>query len=356
MNPVELNLAIDGRPLVGNRTGIGVHTAEIASRLTINPAPLIASHAPIADRQGIEHCRFFVDPAPFGVWWQLFTLARVVERERCDVLWGPHGTLPPGTKVPAVVSVHDLTSITAPHRHRLRTIASFNLLIRHSLEHASFIAAVSRITADEVVRGFALERQKVVVVPNGVDPFFSPGADAALGPYLLYVGTLEPRKGVDDLFAVWKELGRVPRLVIAGDPGWGHYRLRRQLQNHIAAGKITIEGFVSRERLRELYRGALCLVYPSRYEGFGLPPLEAMACGTPVIASTGGAIPEVVGEAALLFPAGDLEKLRSTLTRVIQEASLRAELRGKGLRRAAEFRWETSAALMQELLQRAAAQ
>src|SRR5688500_11908265 len=107
----QLRVAIDGRALVGNRTGIGVHTAEIASRLTVEPPPLIAAHAQITDREAIEHCRFAVDPAPFGLWWQLSLLPRVIERENCEVLWGPHGTIPPGLKVPSVISVHDLTSI-----------------------------------------------------------------------------------------------------------------------------------------------------------------------------------------------------------------------------------------------------
>src|SRR5688500_14126403 len=103
----HLSVAIDGRALVGNRTGIGVHTAEIAARLGVEPPPLIAAHAEIRDRDGSQPCRFAVDDAPFGLWWQLFSLPRVVEREECEVLWGPHGTIPPRLKVPAVISVRN---------------------------------------------------------------------------------------------------------------------------------------------------------------------------------------------------------------------------------------------------------
>jgi len=353
MSAVRLGVAIDGRPLVGNRTGIGVHTAEIAGRLGFTPPPLIASHAEIEDRSGIEGCRFAVDPAPFGVWWQLFRFPSIAQRAGADVVWGPHGTLPPSLELPAVVSVHDLTSIHQPQHHRIRTIASFNLLIRRSLEKARFIAAVSRTTAEEIIRGFAIEREKVVVVPNGVDPFFSPGDERERG-YLLYVGTLEPRKGLEDLLAAWELLRPRPRLVVAGDPGWRYYRLRRAIRKHVETGEITLAGFVGRKKLLELYRGADCFVYPSRYEGFGLPPLEAMACGTPVITSTAGALPETVGDAALTFRAGDVVELARLIGRVLAERQLRVELRERGIRRAADFRWDRSAALMQELLVSAA--
>lgn len=354
MSASSLKVAIDGRPLVGQRTGIGVHTAEIAGRLRFDPPPLIASHAEIEDRSGIADCRFAVDPAPLGVWWQMLRFPTVAARDGCDVVWGPHGTLPPTLRIPAVVSMHDLTSIHQPHLHRLKTIASFNLLIRRSLEMARFIAAVSRTTAEEVIRGFAIEREKVMVVPNGVDSFFSPGVEDQRGEYLLFVGTLEPRKGLEDLLAAWELLSRRPRLVIAGSAGWHYRRLRRYIQKYVQSGEITLAGFVERKMLRGLYRGAACLIYPSRYEGFGLPPLEAMACGTPVITSRAGALPETVGDAALTFHAGDVVDLSMLIGRVLAEPALRAEMRERGIRRAATFRWDRSAELMQDLLLRAA--
>ena len=132
-----MRLLIDGRALVGNRTGIGVHTAEIAQRLDVDT--LIASHAEITNREGLERCTFRVDRTPLGVAWQQRTLPRI----EADVLWGPHGTLPLTWKKPSVVTVHDFTSITMPGRHRLKTILSFNLFIGRSLEMASRVACVS---------------------------------------------------------------------------------------------------------------------------------------------------------------------------------------------------------------------
>ena len=328
-----MNVLIDGRPLVGNRTGIGVHTAEIAGRL--RGIPLIASHAVIENRQALEHCAFRVDHSPLGVLWQQTILPEI----EAEVLWGPHGTLPWTWKKRSVATVHDFTSITMPGRHRLKTILSFNLFIGQSLETATRVACVSRAVADEAMRGFGVSAEKIEIVPNGVDGFFSPGGIE--GDYVLFTGTLEPRKGIDDLFDAWSSLPSPrPRLLLAGDPGW---------RTRIPDGAEVL-GYVPRERLRDLYRGARAFVYPSRYEGFGIPPLEAMACGAPVIATRTGAIPEFAGDAAVLVDPGDREGLRSALRRVLGDPELRRELRARGPERARLYTWDRSAALMAELL------
>ena len=334
-----MQILIDGRPLVGNRTGIGVHTAEIARRLDVDPPPLIASHAEIADRSGLEHCAFRVDPTSLGVLWQQWKLPRI----DADVLWGPHGTLPMTWTRPSVVTVHDFTSITMPRLHRLKTILSFNLFIGRSLEQASRIACVSRAIADETIRGFGVPASKIEIVPNGVDEFFSPDPAIAEGDYLLFTGTLEPRKGVHDLIAAWSGLPAPrPRLILCGDPGW-------KVRIPQLAG-LEVTGYATRERLRDLYRGALAFVYPSRYEGFGIPPLEAMACGAPVIATRTGAIPEFAEGAALFVEAGDVDDLRAALVRILRDATLRRELRARGPEQARLWTWDRGARAMWELL------
>lgn len=336
----ELQVVIDGRSLVPARTGIGVHTAEIAGRLDVTPPPLIASHAEVTNRQGIERCRFRVDPAPNGILWQQFVLPRIAD---AGVLWGPFGTIPLALRIPSVITLHDFSSITMPGRHRLKTIASFNLFIGRSLERARRVAAVSHSVAEEAVRWFGVPRQKIEIVPNGVDEFFRPGGEES--DFVLYVGTLEPRKGIDDLFAVWWSLPepRLP-LMICGDPGWG-VRMPEGVQT---------TGWVDRERLRYLYQRARIFVYPSRYEGFGIPPLEAMACGAPVIATRTGAIGEYADGAALLIDPGDREGLREAMVRLIGDGALRSELRARGIERARQYRWERSAEIMTALLAEAA--
>jgi glycosyltransferase involved in cell wall biosynthesis len=340
VSTVDPHIVVDGRPLVGNRTGIGVHTAEIVRRLPFTPPAIIASHKWIENRDGIEHCRFQVDPFRLGVVWQQFALPRV----EGDVVWGPHGTLPMALRKPAVVTLHDFTSITMPARHELKTVLSFNLFIGRSLEIAERVAAVSRRIADEAIRGFGVPPSKIEIVPNGVDEFFSPGGTE--GDYILFVGTLEPRKGLDDLVAVWSSLpASRPRLVLCGDEGW---------RTRFSAPGIEVTGFVEKERLRDLYRGAVLFVYPSRYEGFGIPPLEAMACGAPVIATRTGAIEDYAGDAAILIEPGDRDALRDAMLRLIGDAILRRELRARGPERAVHYRWDGSARTMTELLREAA--
>jgi len=336
-----VRLVVDGRPLVGNRTGIGVHTAEIVRRLVLGSAPLIASHAAIDDREGLDGCAFRVDRSPLGVLWQQTILPRI----EGDVLWGPHGTLPLAWRRPSVVTLHDFTSITMPGRHRLKTILSFNLFIGRSLEQATRIACVSRAVADEAIRGFGVDAAKIALVPNGVDDFFFDGTGEE-GDYILFTGTLEPRKGLDDLLFAWTALPEPrPRLVLCGDAGW---------KTRIADDpRIEVTGYVTRERLRALYRGALAFIYPSRYEGFGIPPLEAMACGAPVIATRTGAIPDFAEGAALLVDPGDRDALRDALARIAGDRTLRAELRNAGPPRARLWNWDRGAAAMQELLEAA---
>lgn len=343
-----MQVTIDGRALVGRRTGIGVHTAEIARRLSTDAPPLIATHAVIDDRAGLERCEFRVDHAPNGILWQQLVLPRIAND---GVLWAPHATTPVSLKIPAVITLHDFTSITMPGRHRLRTILSFNLFIGRSLMNATRIAAVSRAVADEAMRGFGVPHSLIEIVPNGVDEFFSPGEDPE-DDYILFVGTLEPRKGLDDLLAVWQTLSPQPPLVICGGEGWGSWERGHLDRTEGRAPRFT--GYVDRDELRTLYRRARAFVYPSRSEGFGIPPLEAMACGAPVIATRVGAIPEYGEGAALLIEPGDREALRDALQRVLRDDALRRELREKGAERAKAYRWDASAATMTRLLREAA--
>jgi glycosyltransferase involved in cell wall biosynthesis len=335
-----MRVLIDGRSLVPPRSGIGVHTAEIAGRLDVAPPPLIASQAEIANKQGIENCSFRIDRAPNGILWQQWILPRI----DADVLWGPFGTIPVTLKIPSVVTLHDFSSLTMPGRHRIRTILSFNIFISESLGRARRIAAVSNAIADEAVHWFGVPRQLIEIVPNGVDEFFQPD-DGVGGDYILFVGTLEPRKGIQDLVSVWQSLPEPrPPLMVCGDSGW---RVR-------VPDGVDVAGWVDRDRLRELYQRARIFVYPSRYEGFGIPPLEAMACGAPVIATRVGAISEYAEGAALLVEPGDNEALRAAMVRLLADEPLRRELRERGIERAKHYRWGRSASLMKDLLTEAA--
>jgi alpha-1,3-rhamnosyl/mannosyltransferase len=287
----------------------------------------------------------------------------VLAAEHADVLWGPHGTLPLRGSTPAVATLHDLTSITAPFAHELRTIVSFNALISASLRRAAEIAAVSKRTAEEVSRGFGIPMGRIEIVPNGVGDAFGPHAgNVALLPpgvepheYVLYVGTIEPRKGIGDLVEAWEGLAPRPTLVLCGDRGWGLGPLRRRIEEHSRGGAIVVTGYVEKPALASLYRFAKLFVYPSREEGFGIPPLEAMASGAPVLATRAGAIEEIAGDAALLVAPGDRAALAAALRRLLRDGALRSDLAARGLARAPRYSWQRSASIMAELLIRAAA-
>jgi glycosyltransferase involved in cell wall biosynthesis len=228
-----------------------------------------------------------------------------------DVLHCTTFRAPVRARAPLVVTVHDLALLRHPDVFPAWHRRSGTLALRAGVERADAIVAVSAFTRDELAELLGTPRERVRIVPNGVDPVFTREGAVAEGSYVLAVGTLEPRKNLGAAVDV---------------PGW--------------AGRL------SDERLAALYRGARCLVYPSLYEGFGLPVLEAMACGTPVVTTRGGATEEVAGEAAVLVDASD----PAAIAAGIDEAERRRdELVPLGLERAQRFSWQHAGDLVEDV-------
>jgi glycosyltransferase involved in cell wall biosynthesis len=225
------------------------------------------------------------------------------------------------------------------------------------------IIAVSEFTRQRIIELLGVPAQKVVVIHNGVDAHFSPrkpeeilAARRAIGiessPYLLCVGSLEPRKNLARLMEAWRAAqSMVPEnvvLVVAG--GGANPRVFGSALIQAIPPRVHFAGYVADEQLPALYSGALAVVYPSLYEGFGLPPLEAMACGVPVVTSMNTSLPEVVGEAAVLVDPESFESIKDGILRVVGSQELRDDLRQKGRARAAGFTWEHTARQTLELL------
>ena len=262
--------------------------------------------------------------------------------------------LPPVVPCRAAVLVHDL-SFRAHPGYFPRGIALYmRLLTGWAVRRAERVIALSEFTRQEVARFYPAAAAKTEVVYPGVGREFTPDGDAvadeailaAMGvrrPYLLAVGNIHPRKNLARLLAAWERLrdeGRdVPVMVWAGLDRWQS----GELVEHARAAGVCLPGFVAPEHLPALYRQAEALAYPSLYEGFGLPPLEAMACGTPVLTSSTTSLPEAVGDAALTADPTDVAALAEGLARLLFDADLRRELRARGLARAAEFRWAGTA-------------
>lgn len=259
--------------------------------------------------------------------WYPHWLGRMAARQRLDVLHCPTYYGPVGSRVPLVLTVHDLAVWRYPEAFGRWTRTYVPRAAPRVLRGAARLLAVSEFTKRELVELVRIPEERIVVVPNAVEPAFAPAGDAAEGEYVLAVGTLEPRKNLQRLAEAARAAKRELRVV--GAPGWGDVRV----------DGVTWLGRVDDAELARLYRGALCLAYPSLYEGFGIPVLEAMACGTPVVTSRGGGTEEVAGGAAVLVDPHDVESIAAGVEEAIAR---RTALRARGLARAAEFSWDDS--------------
>ena len=289
-----------------------------------------------------------------------------------DVVHGPNFVVPPARHAARVVTVHDLTPVRFPELCTADTLA-YPGLIRRALRGGAWIHTPSQFVADEVIEAFGADPARVVAIPNGVTEIGPDvtGRDAAEGMrlagsarYLLAIGTIEPRKDLPwlvDAFDVLAASHPDVSLVVAGPDGWGVDDFDRAVARATHRARIVRLGWVDPDQRAALLRGAAALAYPSRYEGFGLPPLEAMAAGVPVVATDAGALPEVLGDAADLVPVGaDLaptvraDALAAALARVLDDDAHRAHLVTAGRERAAAYSWDTTTARLVDLYRLAA--
>jgi len=359
-----LHLAVDGSGLTRPRAGVGVYTREIL-------------HAMAVDR---PDCRFTVflpqkaaSPAPepavryrplpdlpfFGrhVQWP----ARI-RRLRPDVYFGPAAVLPLGSVgCPSVITIHDLAIYLNRGWFPGRQPLSTRLVVPRSLARADVVIAVSNNTADDIKELFDVPASRINVVPHGVSHVFRPlsreDLDSARARlhlperFILFVGTIEPRKNLATLLEAWAMMRDRPDLVIVGSWGWLYEPIKERLER-LGPHVHHIEGLDPAE-LPAVYNLARVLAHPAWYEGFGFPPLEAMACGTPVVVSDRASLPEVVGEAGLIAAADDPDAWRKALERVMGDSDLAADLKRRGILRAAQFSWSRSADLTWRSIDRA---
>jgi glycosyltransferase involved in cell wall biosynthesis len=218
----------------------------------------------------------------------------------------------------------------------------FRTTVPRSARRAARVLAVSELTRRDLIDLYGIPEEKIVVTPNGVDPAFRPEGPSPDGePYALFVGALQPRKDAAAAIEALALIGDgAPRLVVVGQDKGGRAEAERSAEHNGLAARVEFRGHVPQEELAALYRGAACLVFPSRYEGFGLPVLEAMASGTPVVATTAGALPEVAGGAAILVEERNPVALAGGIERALAD---RERLVASGLERARQFTWAETA-------------
>jgi glycosyltransferase involved in cell wall biosynthesis len=264
--------------------------------------------------------------------WYLGALPLLAARDGLDVLHCPTIRAPIRSRVPLVVNVHDLAVLRYPETFNRWTRAWSRLTLPHVARGARRIITGSEFARRELVDALSADEARVRVVPNGVGPPFTSEGSAAAGDYVLTVSTLEPRKNLARLVEGFQRAELGLELRIAGARGWGTV--------NVGGAGVRILGEVADVELAELYRGAACVAYVSLYEGFGLPVLEALACGTPVVTARGGACEEVAGGAAELVDPLDPDDIAAGLRRA---RGRRDELRALGLARARELTWERTA-------------
>jgi glycosyltransferase involved in cell wall biosynthesis len=347
--------AVPARPL-----GAGMYTVALASGLSGHRE--VELHL-LTRRDDVERWRSLAPAAslhgsaparrPARLAWEQSRAPALAARVRPDVWHGPHYTMPLRAAVPCVVTIHDLTFFDHPEWHERSKVVFFRRMIHAAARRAALLVCVSDYTAERL-RALVDPRGDVVVVHHGVDHqrFVTTGNEtadlAALAahgiepPYVAFAGTIEPRKNVPTLvraFARVAESRPDLRLVLAGSDGWGARDARDAIAGSGAATRVVRPGYLETETIAALFRRAAVVAYPSLEEGFGLPALEGLACGAPVVTTEGSALAEVVDDAALLVPPGDADALARAIQRVLDEAGLATRLRAAGPVRAAEFTW-----------------
>ncbi|MDE2992270.1 MAG: glycosyltransferase family 1 protein, partial [Chloroflexota bacterium] len=379
-----VKIAIDYTPAVRQIAGVGRYTRSLVQAL-IHTAPddsytlLYAGAAPsIPLSAGVETAahrdggavtlrRLPVPERLLTVLWHRWRVP--LWADLCSpgsaVFYSPNFVLPPLLRAKGVVTVHDLSFLRYPETHDPGLVAFLTAAVPRAVRAAALVLADSEHTRQDTIALLGVPPEKTAVLLSAADPIFRPVDDPAVlaamrrrrgldRPYILSVGTVQPRKNLPRLIAAVRRLrertGEDIVLVHAGRRGWLYAEVQQAVQDHEMTDSFRLFEDADDSELRLLYAGAVTLAYPSLYEGFGLPCVEAMACRCPVVASDVSSVPEVVGDAGLLVEPTDVEALTDALSRCLGDSELRSTLIKRGTAQAARFTWERSAAELHRLL------
>lgn len=360
---MKLKVVVNARFVTQPLTGVQRYAAEILRRIPrttlLSPSDPAAVYRPVTDQHHLVVRTVRLGKLKIqGHLWEQFVLSRLLPKEAW--LWSPGGSGPLGV-TKQIVTIHDLAHLEHPEWYDWRFARFYRWLLPRLLKQASFIITVSEFSKSRIVDWFNLSPDRVVVTPLGVDEAFSPlpredikevllryGIET---PYFITVSSISERKNLRRVLRAWKMAGlNGVQLVVVGAKDLPFSR-----KSDIPwDSSVKYIGYVPDKDLPALYSGALGALYLSLYEGFGLPALEAMASGTPLLASNVTAIPEVVGDAALLVDPYDEEAIAWGIQKLAEDNDIRKEMRRKGLERAKQFSWDKTAELTWQVLQEAA--
>jgi len=362
MSTKKIKLGVDARLLSRPLTGIGRYTLEMCHALSkldglslylYSPAPIFKQYLPRLEGAVIQTKNF--DSGMLRQIWGESYLPWWIKQDEIDVFWGPAHRLPRclSDRLARVVTIHDLVWKLAGET--MRPISRFmeKYQMPSAIRNADVVVADSKATADAVNTEFCVEPGKLSVIPLGVSlmdnslSFDSLAQYAVSCPYFLFVGTLEPRKNLMALLTAYSQLDDITKnstsLVIAGGEGWGDINLKHIIQELHLTRHVCLLGYVNEATLSTLYKNACFLAMPSLYEGFGLPIIEAMSHGIPVLTANNSSMPEVAGDAGFLVDAQDIEAIGKGLKELILNHDLRGRLAKKAKANASKFDWNDSA-------------
>lgn len=349
-----MRIAIDARPLASPLTGIGRYTDSLVRRLIktdhewflYSDRPLTAE-LPETDNV-IVRCGHARGGSPGSLRWAQWEYVRWAKQDGIDVFWSPRHHLPLllPDRIKTVVTIHDLVWKRYPETMQRKNYWLERLLMAPSIRMADNIIAVSNFTASEISHFYHEASLKVTVVLEAAEepPVDCPLPEGIPEEFLLFVGTLEPRKNLKLLLEAYAEVCvQSPPLVIVGGAGWGELHLDKLITDNGLEQKVISLGYISEPHLQGLYGNATALVMPSLYEGFGLPLLEAMRHGVPIVTSNTGSMVEISGPAAVLIDPTSKESIATSMRQVVSDLQLRGKLSSAGLEQAAHFSWDTAA-------------
>ena len=362
-----MRIGIDYTSAVRQRAGIGRYTRSLVGALAeldhSNNYVLFSAGRDLEARAWPSNYKLRELPLTdrhMAIVWQRLRLPVPVEliTGRLDVFHSPDFVLPPVRRARAALTVHDLSFMRCPECSSPQLLDYLMNAVPRSVSRADLLLADSVCTRQDLIELLRVPEDRIVVICPGVDPRFAPQpeggrAEAVLRrygirrPYILGLGTLQPRKNFPRLIRAYGDLKsthHLPhQLVIGGGNGWLYEGIGETINELGLREDVLLPGFVADEDLPVLYSAAEVFAFPSLYEGFGIPVLEAMACGTPVVTSSTSSLPEVAGDAALLVPPEDTDALADALWRLLEDGALRDQLRSRGLERARLFTWRSAA-------------